>query len=351
MQIKNVTYGTTYKQYKNYMECLNMIESLKRVDKSEIAKERLKIIKFYEQYGEKITKQAYGVDRKVISRWRKRLKERNGDIQALVPISTRPNRFRQAETDLRIIERIRQIRQERYRLCKYKIKVYLDKFCQENGLKKISVSTIGLIIKRNNMFYQPAYKLPIHRAYKRDKNRIRIKYCPKVKEPGTIIADTEIVMCDGIRRYFYNAIDAQNKFAFSCCFDELTSKNMVVFYEKFKQVYPFKIKVWQNDNGHENLGFMQEKLKQDGIKQVFSYPRCPKINAYVERFNRTIKEEFIDENAILFREKELFNNLLSDWLIYYNLERPHFSLDLLSPLQFINLNYKMSHMYLTNTVS
>ena len=95
---------------------------------------------------------------------------------------------------------------------------------------------------------------------------------------------------------------------------------------------------------------MQEKLKQDGIKQVFSYPRCPKINAYVERFNRTIKEEFIDENAILFREKELFNNLLSDWLIYYNLERPHFSLDLLSPLQFINLNYKMSHMYLTNTI-
>ena len=56
MQIKNITYGMTYKGYKNYRECLNMLERLRQFESSEIAKERLKIIEFYERYGEKATK-------------------------------------------------------------------------------------------------------------------------------------------------------------------------------------------------------------------------------------------------------------------------------------------------------
>ena len=59
MQIKNVTYGMTYKGYRNYRECINMIESLRQFDKSEVAQQRLKIINFYKKYGEKATKEAF----------------------------------------------------------------------------------------------------------------------------------------------------------------------------------------------------------------------------------------------------------------------------------------------------
>ena len=124
---------------------------------------------------------------------------------------------------------------------------------------------------------------------------------------------------------------------------------MVTFYDMFKRVYPFEIKVWQNDNGHENLGFFEQRLKQDKVKQVFSYPHCPKINAYIERFNRTLREEFLDEHGVLLRQKDVFDKYLIDWLVYYNAQRPHFSLGLKSPLQHIFKNYKMSHMSLTNT--
>lgn len=51
-----------------------MLCSLRRFDKSEVAQQRMRIIKFYEKYGEKATYEAFGVSRKVISRWRKRLK-------------------------------------------------------------------------------------------------------------------------------------------------------------------------------------------------------------------------------------------------------------------------------------
>ena len=97
------------------------------------------------------------------------------------------------------------------------------------------------------------------------------------------------------------------------------------------------------------MGLFQQRLKQDGIKQVFSYPRCPKINAYVERFNRTLREEFLNVNSILIKEKDDFDKLLIDWLVYYNSKRPHFSLNLKAPLQYILNNYKMANMCLTST--
>ncbi len=40
-----------------------MLSSLKKFSNNEVAQERLKIIKFYEQYGEKATKEAFGADR------------------------------------------------------------------------------------------------------------------------------------------------------------------------------------------------------------------------------------------------------------------------------------------------
>lgn len=42
----------------------NMIASLRRFDKDELVQKRMKIIKFYERYGEKATIEAFGADRK-----------------------------------------------------------------------------------------------------------------------------------------------------------------------------------------------------------------------------------------------------------------------------------------------
>lgn len=50
-----------------------MLYSLRNFDQSEVAQQRVKIINFYHRYGEKATKEAFGADRKVISRWRQRL--------------------------------------------------------------------------------------------------------------------------------------------------------------------------------------------------------------------------------------------------------------------------------------
>ena len=53
--------------------------------------------------------------------------------------------------------------------------------------------------------------------------------------------------------------------------------------------------------------------------------RRPQTNGFVERFNRTVLDEFFRK---AFREKlyESVDHLqrdLDEWLIYYNRERPH----------------------------
>ena len=113
----------------------------------------------------------------------------------------------------------------------------MDEFCRKEGLKTISASTIGLIIKKNDMFLQPTYNLPLHNRYTRDRTRTMVKYSPKEHALWTIIADVISVTEAGVTIYFFDAVDVATKFGLSYYFDKQTSQNMVIFYEIFKKVF------------------------------------------------------------------------------------------------------------------
>lgn len=333
-----------------------MLSSLRLYENSQVAQKRLDIIKFFEKYGEKATKEAFGADRKLISRWRQRLKKANGHLSALVPKSTKPKQVRTSLVNPLIVQFIKDQRKAHYRIGKDKLKPDLDIYCQSLGIKTISTSTIGNIIKRNHFFYQKAYKSyhdPSGAWAKKEvkkKKRQRVKYSPKPKDYGYIVSDAVERITNGVKDYFISAIDAKGRFALTLAYKRLTAANMKDFYFKFKTVYPYlDIKVWQSDNGSENLGVFDQQLTADGIPHYFIYPRCPKIDSFIERYNRTIQEELIDPNLDCIHDKQLFTQLLVDWNIYYNTKRRHHSLNLESPLQsFIN-HKQMSHKSLTYT--
>jgi transposase InsO family protein len=192
---------------------------------------------------------------------------------------------------------------ERYpRIGKEKLKPLLDRYCKEKGLTPISESTIGNIIKRHRFFSQKSGRVYHNpgskwgdRAVKK-KKRLKIKHPTKPDQCGYIVSDTVQRITDQLKDYFYSAIDAKLKFAITVNYKRLISRNMKDFYDRFKGIYPLTIRSWQSENGSENLGEFDEQLKRDGIPHLFSYPRCPKINTYIERYNRTIQEEFIDNN-------------------------------------------------------
>ena len=108
------------------------------------------------------------------------------------------------------------------------------------------------------------------------------------------------------------------------------SSNSLDFLKKLELVYPLKNTIYtiQTDNGLEFLGEFDRYLKEKNIKHLFIYPRCPKINAYIERANRTLQDEFIDDNEYLVLESiDDFNSHLIDYLLFYNTKRPYYSLN------------------------
>ena len=77
------------------------------------------------------------------------------------------------------------------------------------------------------------------------------------------------------------------------------------------------------------------------------------MNGTIERFNRTLSEEFIQHHLLLLRDDiNAFNDKLIDYLLWYNAERPHESLSLRSPLQCIvaSLPRRECHMWWTCTI-
>ena len=336
-----------------------MLYSLRKFSQDEIAKERLKIIDFYNQHGGKETKKFFSVSRQLISVWKRKLKEA-GHLTGLVPFSTKPYHFRQPETDLRIIEEIKRLRDEHYRLGKEKLKPEIDSFCQKNGLSLVSISTIGRVLKRHDYFKQrkltgKVYHNPDSKWAKNEvkrKKRLRVSNCPHYQDFGHIQADTVEKIVDGVKGYFYQAIDTKMKFALSLYYPRLNSQNSTDFYQKFKTVYPGRIIDWQSDNGQENLKYLDRELDEEKITHLFSYPHCPKINAFVERFNRTVEEEFIDPNLdLLVTDQKLFMEKLALYNIWYNTRRVHKSLGNISPLDYFLLKGGMSKKSWTYTTS
>jgi putative transposase len=87
------------------------------------------------------------------------------------------------------------------------------------------------------------------------------------------------------------------------------------------------------DNGPELISQRLENwAKEKQIELLHIQPGKPAQNAYVERFNRTFREDVLD--AYSFDSLEEVREITQHWLEEYNTNRPHEALQGLSPRQF-----------------
>ena len=316
---------------------------------SEVAKQRAKILDFFNEHGLSATRDAFGISRSTIYRWKKLLKQNHGRLESLNNLSRTPRTKRLSLIDTRIIDFIRNTRKEWPRLGKQKIKPLLDEYCRENNLRSLSISTIGRIIKRYNLYFYITKKRKRRSSGK--KKLRRGDYMPK--EPGDLGQIDTIVLFDfGIKRFLITYVDIVTRFAFAYCYKSASSKNAEDFMKKLDRVAVFQVKGVQTDNGSEFDKNFHNYITSSQRIHYFNYPKSPKMNPYVERFNRTIQEEFVEVKEVdPYNDIEGFNRELMKYLLFYNTKRVHHGIGNIAPLLYLVRYYltKKSNMSWTYT--
>ncbi|MDZ4285734.1 MAG: integrase core domain-containing protein [Candidatus Sungbacteria bacterium] len=314
-------YGTILPGAKNILR-------LPKLSKS--AKQRLKWFDYYRQCGNAAkTCRYFGISRKTFHKWKKRYSAYY--LPTLENKSCKPHRVRQSKIPIEQVILLKRLRTKYPYYSKYKLAVILKR---DHGVA-LSTSTIGRIIKKNNLFFKPKYPS----KKKRYASRITIerKRLPKdyeIQAPGDLIeSDMKHMPFLGNKLYAFVAIDCVGKGIAIRVSSTSSSLQNAKIIGQAKQSFPFLIKAWENDNGSENLKDFHAKLNDEGIPQYYAHPYCPKDKPFVERVIGTLEREFIQQGNLVTTVEEQ-QRRIDAWLDEYHNFRPHQSLGYLTPNEY-----------------
>lgn len=188
-----------------------------------------------------------------------------------------------------------------------------------------------------------AMKLNLRRAAKRrlpKRERVAL-YVPKLPDTVWSIDFMSDALACGRRFRTFNVVDDFNREALHIEVDtSITSSRLVRVFDQIKRDHGLP-QVVRSDNGPEFLGeAFTQWAKANGVAIQYIQPGKPNQNAFIERFNRTFREEVLDQ--YLFARLEDVREAAHWWMIDYNEVRPHDALGGLSPAEFRNHHARTS---------
>ena len=140
-------------------------------------------------------------------------------------------------------------------------------------------------------------------------------------------------MCNGKAFRTFNVLDDFNREALTIEVDtSLSSARILCSLEIIgaERGFPRYIR---SDNGPEFISRLFRKFCcSHRIRHRRIEPGKPQQNSYIERFNRSYREDILDMYA--FRNLHQVRDLTSDWLVEYNHDRGHDSLGGKSPAEY-----------------
>lgn len=102
-----------------------------------------------------------------------------------------------------------------------------------------------------------------------------------------------------------------------------------------------KPKTIRCDNGPEYISHvLAQWSEKQGIKLQFIQPGKPQQNAYVERYNRTVRYDWLNQD--LFETIEEVQDAATRWLWTYNNERPNMAIGGITPNQKLQQSMQMA---------
>jgi transposase InsO family protein len=305
------------------------------------AKCKAKILIFWEKHGLEATLDAFPYKRSTLYLWKKQWEAGGKRIEALNEKSRTPQTKRKRLWPLEVIQEIKRLQQAYPNLGPEKMYPLLQEFCIAGNWRCPKPRTIANLIKDLGGLRIFPQKVS-HFGKIKKANRQKVLRKPKnfkALYPGHLVAlDTVERFIQGCRRYVITFEDIYTRFSFAWATKSHASLAAKEFFQLCQKVFPFPFEFQYvlTDNGSEFKKHFDEELRRLHMIHYHTYPKTPKMNAHLERFNRTIQDEFINYHPFLLLDPDEFNRKLIDYLIFYNTQRVHCTFqNKLSPIQFM----------------
>ncbi len=290
------------------------------------ARMRLKWMHYIDQ-GNSVPKcsRHFDIPERTIRYWRKRYNKNNP--LSLEDCSKRPTNVRRSLVSQEHINLVIQIRSKPGRTWD---KVKIQRELKKRGIQ-IGQSRIQSIINQAGL----KRKLKVKNKTKR-KNRQHMYSVPfeiKLLAGGLIYIDVKhLVLTGGGKAYQFTAIDHATRKGYAYTYSGITSGCAANFLERVRKYFGFKIQYVGTDNGSEFAALFEEAVLRIKAIHVYSSPRSPKQNPFVERFIRTIIEEHYRYFGVGISCAENQKSL-ERYLGSYNILRPHAGIDYDTPVE------------------
>ena len=187
----------------------------------------------------------------------------------------------------------------------------------------------------------------VYRIYRELELNLRIKPKRRIKrdKPDALSVPTTInqvwsidfmsdSLSDGRLLRTFNVLDDYNREGL--CIEVDVSLPSLRVIRSLEQVIEWRGKphAIRLDNGPEYIAqAMIDWANRQQITLLYTQLGKPTQNAYVERFNRTVRNEWLDMH--LFRSVDQAQQLATQWLWFYNHERPNMALGGITPIQYL----------------
>ena len=304
---------------------------------SRAAQTRLQWMLFYFFNGRNVrrTCRHFGISRQTFYRWKRRFSRH--DLTTLEERSHRPHKVRKPTWAAELAERVLSLRKQYPRWGKDKLVVLLRR-----QRRSVSTSMVGRILadlKRRGTLHEPPRAAVLRQVRRKLRNRpwaIRKPKHWRIEQPGDLVEiDTkEIRMRGGVILKHFSARDVVSRWDVVEVHRRATSLAAARFLDTLLDRLPFPVRALQVDGGSEFAAQFEEACQQKELPLFVLPPKSPKLNAHVERSNRTHNEEFYEVHAES-DQVPVLNRQLLRWERTYNCVRPHQSLAYLTPLEFI----------------
>lgn len=329
---------------------------------SEKAQQRLAMIEWYYQVRDvAVTCRLFKLSRKTFYKWLNRYEGGGKKLTSLEDESKTPHTRRSVVLSYAEEMQIKHLREKRIRLGKKKLQILYKKQYKQY----MSQHHIQYVIEKYRLYYDPiAAKRIRTKKNRQGVKKIRINQVnPKDyltnDKPFFFATDTIVLyLPGGMKRYIITAIEWEKKLGYARVYKNKSSLSAFDFLLRLQLLVDGKIACILSDNGSEFAKYFDEACKQLKITHIYTRVKTPKDNSVDERFNRTVQEEFMEvdeyfEPSLTSDDLTEANQHLTNWLIFYDFERPHQTLKYLSPVEWYNTHYQLpevSPMYPAITV-